>query len=145
MSCPTSQALTEMWRPCTRHPRYEVSWDGRVRNARTGRVLADQPTGQGYRKVNLGRRLQVQVHQLVAEAWHGLAPLGLPHNVDHVDFERTRNVATNLRWLTVAENGGRHKWVTRAEGADHEPEGWTPPTADDEAAALEAMAANGWA
>lgn len=103
--CPTVQAMATMWRPCTRHPGYEVSWDGRVRNARTGRVLKPgQAKGGRYAKVNLGRALQVQLHQLVCEAWHGLRPPGLVFVVDHIDNDGLRCCASNLRWLTRSMN-----------------------------------------
>lgn len=103
--CPTRAALSELWRPIAGHPGYEVSWDGRVRNARTGHVLKPQQAKGGhYTKVNLGRSCQMQVHQLVATAWHGPAPAGRPHVVDHIDNHGARNCATNLRWLTYSMN-----------------------------------------
>jgi hypothetical protein len=103
--CPTIAALRELWRPVAAHPGYEVSWDGRVRNARTGRVLKPQQAKGGrYHKVCLGRAAQVQVHQLVADAWLPAPEAGVPHVVDHRDNHGHRNVATNLRWLTYSMN-----------------------------------------
>ncbi len=107
--CPTRAAMTEMWRPVVGHPDYDVSWDGRVRNIWTGRVLKPQPTrirnGEArYLKVNLGRACQRMVHLLVADAWHKRPETGMPLVVDHVDNEGTRNCATNLRWLTYSMN-----------------------------------------
>lgn len=130
--CPTHKLLAELWRPCTRHPGYEVSWDGRVRNARTLHELRPQPAKGGrYFKVNLGRALQVQLHQLVAEAWHGPRP-STRHVVDHIDNvsdQLGRNCASNLRWLTYSMN--TRQWYAMnarlqqhgiANGYDLEPE-----------------------
>lgn len=104
-ACPTRAALLELWRPVPGHDAYEVSWDGRVRNARTGHVLKPQQAKRGrYQKVNLGRGVQVQVHQLVAAAWLDAPSPGRAHVVDHRDNHGHRNVATNLRWLTYSMN-----------------------------------------
>ena len=45
--CPTLLAMTEMWRPIPGHPRYQASWDGRIRNATTGHVLKPQQAKSG--------------------------------------------------------------------------------------------------
>lgn len=104
-ACPTRAALLELWRPVAGHEGYEVSWDGRVRNARTGRVLKPQQAKGGrYLKVCLGRAAQKQVHQLVAEAWLDRPDTGFALVVDHRDNHGHRNVATNLRWLTYSMN-----------------------------------------
>lgn len=139
--CPTLAAMLEMWRPVGRDTRYEVSWDGRVRNAATGRVLRPQGTGKGYRKVHLGRAVQVQVHQLVTEAWHGARPVAVAATVDHIDFERTRNCATNLRWLPYGENSRRHY---AAVAAEPEPDGHVPMDDAELEAYYAAHAAAGW-
>lgn len=103
--CPTAAALREGWRTSSRSERYEVHWDGRVRNAKTQRVLKPSQSKSGhYAKVCLGRTLQIQVHQLVCETWHGPKPVGMPHVVDHIDNSPRRNVATNLRWATYSMN-----------------------------------------
>lgn len=141
--------LRDPWRPCTRHPGYDVSWDGRVRNRRTGRVLAQGGAKSGrYRKVNLGRSLQVQVHQLVAEAWIGPKPDDRPHVVDHVDNDSRRNNLQNLRWLTRSWNtrqwyamNARLQAAGIAQGHDRD----TPELTDAEWAQLrETLDRPGW-
>lgn len=99
----------EIWRPTTRHDCYEVSSHGRVRRVDSDRVLRPAPTNRGYLKVHLGARVQVYVHTLVCETFHGPRPPG--HHVDHIDFDRTNNHATNLRWLHALENSVR--WAGR--------------------------------
>jgi hypothetical protein len=112
--CPTSDALREGWRTSSRHDGYEVHWDGRVRNARTLRVLAPQQAKSGrYRKVSLGAGRQVQVHQLVAETWLDAPPSHRVHVVDHIDNDGTRCCATNLRWMTRAMNT-RQWWAIQS-------------------------------
>jgi hypothetical protein len=132
--CPTVQAMATMWRPCTRDPAYEVSWDGRVRRIATGRVLKPQQAKSGrYLKVSLSRRwpkgpqLQVQLHQLVGEAWHTRPLTGLVLVVDHIDNDGLRCCATNLRWFTKSMNTrqwhaiqSRYEAAGRAYGWDRE-------------------------
>jgi hypothetical protein len=114
-----------MWKTCTMHPGYEVSFDGRIRNCRTLRVLKPQQAKSGrYAKVNLGHHMQAQVHQIVAEAWHPKPLTGMPLVVDHIDNQGTRNCVTNLRWLTYSMN--TRQWYAmnaacEAAGRDH---GW---------------------
>lgn len=114
MTCPTARALIEGWRPCVFKgqtiAKYECHFDGRVRNAKTQRVLAPVQCKSGtYRKVSLylGSRnavVQAPIHQLVCETWQGPPPLGMPQVVDHIDNRSTRNVAQNLRWLSYSMN-----------------------------------------
>lgn len=146
--CPTSDALREGWRVSSRDDRYEVHFDGRVRNSRTGRVLKPQQAGSGrYAKINLGRSLQVQLHVLICETWHGPKPAGLPTSVDHVDFDSTRNVVTNVRWLRNSANFGQHRsdWAYRAQLlAEEPPSDFTPITPEEERELLDRLARNGW-
>jgi hypothetical protein len=81
--------------------RYEVSDAGHVRNSRTGRVLKPW-LNKGYAHVNLGRGHRTAVHQLVAEAFIGARSAGT--EVNHKNGQRDDNRATNLEWMTRAEN-----------------------------------------
>lgn len=104
MPCPTSEALHEGWRPVPQDPLYEVAWDGRIRRLGGQPLKPQQAKGGRYQKVTLSRGKQVQVHQIVCEAWHGPKPPGMPRVVDHRDNDGHRNCATNLRWLTYQMN-----------------------------------------
>lgn len=78
--------------------------------ARTGRILKPKIDGSGYMFVNLqykGSRKYMKIHRLVA-----LHFLDNPDNkpqVNHIDFNRTNNIVTNLEWCTVSENI-KHSW-----------------------------------
>lgn len=114
--------MSETWRPVGGAPRYDVSDLGRVRSrCRPGRplILRQPVTSKGYRKVTLYvpgaarvRVWQVYVHQLVAAAFIGPCPPG--HEVDHVDWNRHRNVPGNLRYLHADVN----RWRWRDEHVD---------------------------
>lgn len=141
--------MTERWRTVAGFERYEVSSLGRVRNSRTGRLLALMPQhGNGYLKVHLGRAGQNRlVSRLVCEAFHGPPPTPTAH-ADHVNFDRKDNSARNLRWLPAAINLGRQ--LKRINGgwvcvADEEPPADHEPLTDDERVALDLAAkAVGW-
>jgi hypothetical protein len=96
---------SEHWAAIDGYINYEVSWWGRVRNTRTGRILKPQTSGPGYLMVRLsknGKALIHYIHKLVAREW-----VGNPEEkrcVDHVDGSRTNNHWENLRYATHSEN-----------------------------------------
>ena len=101
------------WRPIPDWASYEVSSDGRVRRVRqskgvlAGRVLRPLLNNKtGYLSVCLCERprtKRVDIHRLVALAFHGPAPSSR-YVVAHNNGIRTNNTAENLRWATQAEN-----------------------------------------
>jgi len=66
----------------------------------TGRVLKPWRDSNGYAVVSvLGRA--VNVHRLIAEAFHGANP---EMDVNHKDGNKQNNSASNLEWVTHSEN-----------------------------------------
>lgn len=108
----------EIWKPCPRHPGYEVSDHGRVRSVsreilgmrhgkmttirRAGVMLKQTKGSGGYPTVGPYGERPVLVHALVCEAFHGPRPDG--YQVAHGDGSRDNNRADNLRWATPSEN-----------------------------------------
>ena len=86
---------------------YEVSDQGRVKSLWHGkeRILKPHNSGSGYLKVTLckdGHTKQLLLHRLVAEAF-----IQNPNNlatINHKDEVKTNNVASNLEWMTQADN-----------------------------------------
>lgn len=87
--------------------KYSVRDNGAVmRHAREGKATRKydemwtfgKPNDKGYACI-----ANVQVHRIVATAFHGAAP-SPQHVVDHIDTNRQNNRPTNLRWLTKLEN-----------------------------------------
>lgn len=148
---PCCPGTAEQWKAIPGHPHYEASDHGRVRNVRTMRVLRPQRHTRGYLKVTLGRRPgettqpQITVHRAVALAWVPL-PIGdlfAQWHVDHIDFTRRNNHATNLRWLRAEHN--RHRYHRDAIAADEQAATETPPMSAAEQAEYDARwAAAGW-
>jgi len=84
---------------------YEVSNYGKIKNIKTGRILKDSSTHNGYRKISLSKDGVVgyyRVHRLVCE--HFNANPGHKPHVDHKDEDKSNNRADNLRWCTNREN-----------------------------------------
>lgn len=89
-------------------PDYEVSSCGRVRNSRTGYLLALKPRGKGgYIGLRLETfpkgRLRISAHRLVLLIFVGPKP-SEKHQAAHNDGCSTNNHKTNLRWATALEN-----------------------------------------
>ena len=62
----------EHWASINGYTNYQVSWWGRVINARTGRILKQSSDTDGYFKVDLykkGKRTTHRIHKLVAREW----------------------------------------------------------------------------
>jgi hypothetical protein len=92
------------WRAVRGHQGYEVSSDGQVRNARTGRVLVSRRDRDGINWVRLGpgrRRRPRSVLRLTCEGFHGPRPSAAHHAV-RLDLKQG-DMADNLRWMTRAE------------------------------------------
>lgn len=147
-------ATAERWRTCSRNEAYEVSDRGRVRRKDTRFVLTAAKNNSragkrpGYFKVHLGRGCQAYVHHLVAEAFIGPRPTG--YDIDHVDWDRSNNAATNLRYLPVREN--RMRWVgpgprdfALAKEVDRQkPDDHEPLTVEEEQMIQRELAEAGW-
>ncbi len=97
---------SEEWAAIDGYKNYQVSWWGRVRNTKTGRILKPQTSGPGYLFVRLSKNGKVMmhyIHKIVAREWVGNP--GEKRCVDHVDGSRTNNNWENLRYATSSENG----------------------------------------
>ncbi len=91
----------EMWKKIDGFENYSVSTFGRIRNDKTGIIRKPQVYTKGYYSVRLNGK-NLLVHRLVA-----LAFLENPERkpvVDHINGDRKDNNASNLRWVTTAEN-----------------------------------------
>lgn len=100
----------EIWRPLVcqdiHEGWYEVSNIGRVRTAKTKRLLSPF-NSKGYLRIGLITYTRGQqkfpVHRLVANAFVE----GRTHEkrfVNHIDGNKLNNVYTNLEWVTASEN-----------------------------------------
>lgn len=108
------QDLSEQWLPIDGFP-YEVSSLGRVRNARTGKILKPWLAGRGYQYVSLGGQAKRRVHRLVAFAFLG-GPSDPRMQVCHNDGNPINNRVENLRWDTAKANQadrGKHGTTKR--------------------------------
>lgn len=96
-----------IWVPVHGFPLYEVSFDGRIRNARTQRELKQHPNeAGGYYRVKLvgesGKKWRF-VHLLVLHTFMGGPPTSY-HQGCHDDGNKHNNTLPNLLWKTEAEN-----------------------------------------
>lgn len=98
---------------------YQASYDGQIRNARSGRLRKQKACKRGYLWIGVsngrGSSRNVSVARMVCSAFHGGIIAGL--DVDHINRVRSDNRASNLRWVTRSENLANR--VTRSGEAHH--------------------------
>lgn len=87
--------------------KYQVSFSGKVRNAKTGKLIKPYINNSGYLKVSLyydGKQHKKYVHQLVAQAFVTNPDPFTRDEVNHNDGNKLNNEASNLEWVTHKEN-----------------------------------------
>lgn len=87
-----------------------VASDGSLMDSRGKGGIKGTKHRTGYRIVKIRGRMS-QVARIVCRAFNGPAPLdedGNPYDVDHIDFDVDNNHPSNLRWLPLKVNRGRH-------------------------------------
>lgn len=95
----------ENWKIIQANRNYEVSTEGRIRNATNKKILSQSVNHKGYRKVSLfenGRAKNFFVHRLVAIAF-----IENPNNleqVNHKDEDKANNFVENLEWCSPIYN-----------------------------------------
>lgn len=116
----TEELESEEWRIIADFPDYAVSNLGRMKRvvlrrhpSHVGRILSYSPSGANltYHSTHLrrdGKRYNVNVHRIVALAFLG-EPVDDANEVDHLDSDPFNNRASNLEWVTHAENCRRTK------------------------------------
>lgn len=123
-------ADTEKWKPVIGMEQwFEVSSHGRIRSHDhyatrgkhtqfvPGRLLTQHPNKWGYLCVTAnrhGKRVRIKVHRAVAEAFVDGFFSGA--TVDHLDGHKRHNHASNLEWVTNAENASRMRRDGRGVG-----------------------------
>jgi hypothetical protein len=102
---------TEEWRTINAYPEYEISSEGRVRNAKKHskdekeHIRVPDYNSKGYARLRImreGRIIRKFVHRLVAETF--LENPNKKEMVDHINGDNKDNRLANLRWTTRSEN-----------------------------------------
>ncbi len=98
--------MHEEWRDIKCASRYEVSSLGRVRNKKTGKLIATFKR-RGYSRLDLrtspNEKVRASVGRLVAEAF--LPDFDPNLEVDHINRIRDDDRAENLRMVNGSQNG----------------------------------------
>lgn len=97
----------EQWVMCALAPKYDVSTMGRVRNARTGKVLKLLWNDVGYARVALrthkGKKY-LRVNRLVLISFRGYSHVKERTQCAHLNGDKVDNRLINLDWKTHSEN-----------------------------------------
>lgn len=94
----------EIWKRGKKFNDYEMSTEGKVRNAKTGRILKTTINKRGYEEVSLrkdNRQHTQRVHNLIADTFIDGDHTGL--DVRHKNDDRSDNRASNLEYCTRSE------------------------------------------
>jgi hypothetical protein len=107
-----------IWKQVPSYPFLEVSDTGLIRNIKTGTTYKVSKDKNGYVRMHTeldGRNINLFVHRLVCEAFHGVSS----DTVDHINKIRTDNSPSNLRWLdsftnnSIGHLGMKHSAATK--------------------------------
>lgn len=114
--------MEEEWKPVKNYEElYGISNRGRVWSLRRELILAQSRNVQsGYNQVHLwfnSKRKILYVHRMVAAAFVE-KPKGCD-TVDHIDRDKTNNVAENLRWVTLLQNMANREFKLRPRLCEH--------------------------
>lgn len=103
-----TEEIKEEWRPIEGFSKYEVSNTGKVRNIKSGRILAPGLNNYSYQLVCLTNDQKEKkcrlVHRLVALSFIENPNPQLLTDVNHIDQIRTNNSLDNLEWVSHFEN-----------------------------------------
>lgn len=94
------------------HSNYICYENGTVVNRKTGRVLKEDTTNRGYKRITVSKGNKVtrwSVHRLVA-----LLFIPNPHNyetVNHISGDKTDNSVSNLEWMSQEQNQAHAKYT----------------------------------
>lgn len=100
-----SKSNVEQWKNIKEFDNYLVSNQGRVMNAKTGRILKAWDNTKGYDYVTIRNDEGIskrRVSRLVGEAF-----IENPNNletINHIDQDKHNNNADNLEWLSRGDN-----------------------------------------
>lgn len=93
------------WKVIPSFPLYEASRDGKVRNIRTGRILAQHDSEQRqYKNISLynnKKKYTKKVARLIYETFNGCA---CKETINHKDRNPTNNHYNNLECITMKQN-----------------------------------------
>lgn len=110
--------MEEIWKDVVHYEGlYEVSNTGKVRNKKSGRIMAQIKTNRGYLRVHLskfGNLKNELVHRLVAMAF-----IENPNNypqVNHKDENKANNNVDNLEWCSRQYNMSYGTQATNMQG-----------------------------
>ena len=116
--------MDKVWKKVIDFDSYEVSNEGDIRNAITGKIRKAYVGKRGYLQLcmvsNDGKSITKRVHCIVARAFLGERPDGFL--IDHIDTNKLNNYANNLEYVTSAENSRRaevHGLVYHHKGESH--------------------------
>lgn len=86
---------------------YGVSKNGNIYNVKSGRIMKQYPTANGYYQIMLydnGISIPASVHHLIYESITGINPAPVHKEIDHLDSNKGNNAFSNLDLVTHAEN-----------------------------------------
>lgn len=91
----------------SKYNHYEISNEGRIKNAITGHILKQETLRSGYNSVRVncdGAKQHIIIHKAVAYTFLNPPNDTNATNINHKDNVRTNNSANNLEWCTPSYN-----------------------------------------
>ena len=94
----------EIWVEMWDYPTYEVSNLGRVRRAKTERLLTIREDGNGYNVVCIFYNKKKHTKRLGKVIWQSFNECDCAKTIDHIDRNKSNDRLDNLRCVTMFRN-----------------------------------------
>ena len=118
----TETKKNEIWVEMWEYPNYEISNLGRVRNAKTEKLLSCKVDANGYRMVSLWKDGKVHTKRVGRYTWMSHNNCFCKATIDHINEVKSDDRLENLQCISLKENYAKRKPIPKGNKYNLTPE-----------------------